>query len=375
MTRLGVQRCHTCRQAASRTATDQGETRRWPTGPLTTKKDGQVETAEETPGHRSADGHAVGGSRHARRARGLERLVEHILAGGVAGLFILGTTGEGPSLSYRLRQRADRSRVPSRSPAACRCWSASPIRPSSSRSSWPATPPTPAPRPSCWPRPTTSRRPARAARIRRAHRGRAAAAGVPLQHAQPHEAHLRARDGPPRDGAFRNVVGLKDSSADMIYFHHVRRLLAAAARLDAADRARRSCWPRRCSPAATAACAAGPISFRGCTSSCTRPPRRQTRSRIAVHARVMRIAETIYSVGNHRSAFIKGLKCARSCLGICDDSWPSRSSRFGRTIASRFAATWSTSASARRRTRSPARRRPSPRSRPRDVFGSGRARP
>ncbi len=34
---------------------------------------------------------------------GLERLVEHILAGGVHGLFILGTTGEGPSLSYKLR--------------------------------------------------------------------------------------------------------------------------------------------------------------------------------------------------------------------------------------------------------------------------------
>lgn len=35
---------------------------------------------------------------------GLERLIEHILAGGVSGLFILGTTGEGPSLSYRLRR-------------------------------------------------------------------------------------------------------------------------------------------------------------------------------------------------------------------------------------------------------------------------------
>src|SRR4030042_1431961 len=36
-------------------------------------------------------------------AAGLERLVEHVLAGGVHGLFILGTTGEAPSLSYRLR--------------------------------------------------------------------------------------------------------------------------------------------------------------------------------------------------------------------------------------------------------------------------------
>ena len=35
---------------------------------------------------------------------GLGRLVEHILAGRPAGLFILGTSGEGPSLGYRLRQ-------------------------------------------------------------------------------------------------------------------------------------------------------------------------------------------------------------------------------------------------------------------------------
>ncbi len=35
---------------------------------------------------------------------GLERLLEHVLAGGVHGLFILGTSGEAPSLSYRLRR-------------------------------------------------------------------------------------------------------------------------------------------------------------------------------------------------------------------------------------------------------------------------------
>ncbi len=35
---------------------------------------------------------------------GLERLVEHLIAGGVNGLFILGTTGEAPSLGYRLRR-------------------------------------------------------------------------------------------------------------------------------------------------------------------------------------------------------------------------------------------------------------------------------
>lgn len=50
---------------------------------------------------------------------GLERLIEHILGGGVHGLFILGTSGEAPSLSYRLRReliervcRQVRRRVP-----------------------------------------------------------------------------------------------------------------------------------------------------------------------------------------------------------------------------------------------------------------------
>jgi len=50
---------------------------------------------------------------------GLERLVEHLVAGGVSGLFILGTTGEAPSLGYRLRRelvtrvcRQARARLP-----------------------------------------------------------------------------------------------------------------------------------------------------------------------------------------------------------------------------------------------------------------------
>jgi len=35
---------------------------------------------------------------------GARRLIEHILAGGVGGLFIMGTTGEGPSLAHCLRR-------------------------------------------------------------------------------------------------------------------------------------------------------------------------------------------------------------------------------------------------------------------------------
>lgn len=35
---------------------------------------------------------------------GLERLLNHVIEGGVAGVFLLGTTGEAPSLGYRLRR-------------------------------------------------------------------------------------------------------------------------------------------------------------------------------------------------------------------------------------------------------------------------------
>ncbi len=44
---------------------------------------------------------------HARDAvdrEGLERLIEHMLAGGVHGIFALGSTGEAPSLSYEARR-------------------------------------------------------------------------------------------------------------------------------------------------------------------------------------------------------------------------------------------------------------------------------
>ena len=36
--------------------------------------------------------------------QGLHNLIEHLLSAGVHGLFILGTNGEAPSLSYKIRK-------------------------------------------------------------------------------------------------------------------------------------------------------------------------------------------------------------------------------------------------------------------------------
>lgn len=61
---------------------------------------------------------------------GLEKLVEHVISGGVHGIFILGTTGEAPSLSARLqREMIDRTckHVAGRVPVLVGATDASPV--------------------------------------------------------------------------------------------------------------------------------------------------------------------------------------------------------------------------------------------------------
>ena len=38
-----------------------------------------------------------------------------------------------------------------------------------------------------------------------------------------------------------------------------------------------------------------------------------------LHHQVLRVSGNLYGIGRHSSAVIKGIKCALSCLGICDD--------------------------------------------------------
>ena len=38
-----------------------------------------------------------------------------------------------------------------------------------------------------------------------------------------------------------------------------------------------------------------------------------------LHAKVMELSTSIYHVGLYQSSFLKGLKCALSCVGICND--------------------------------------------------------
>ncbi len=249
---------------------------------------------------------------------GLERLIEHILAGGVSGLFILGTTGEGPSLSYRVRRelvervcRQARGRVPVLVGITDTAFI------ESVNLAWHAM-----------------------------DRGADAVVLAPpyyLPEGQPElqeyldhlvselplplflynmpaltkvsfelETLRRALDEP-------RIVGLKDSSGNMVYFHRAVGLLRS-----------RPDWTLLIGPEELLLDAVIAGGHGGVNGGANLFPRLYVRLFEAaqagdlprarrLHACVLRVSNSLYHVGRHPSAIIKGLKCALACRGVCDD--------------------------------------------------------
>ncbi|MGH7979648.1 MAG: dihydrodipicolinate synthase family protein, partial [Limisphaerales bacterium] len=115
------------------------------------------------------------------------------------------------------------------------------------------------------------------------------------------------------------IVGLKDSSGNMVYFHRVARLLP-----------RRPDWSLLIGPEELLLDAVFAGGHGGVSGGANLFPRLYVRlfeaarigdiSRARVlHGAVMQIRDSLYHVGRHPSSIIKGLKCALSCQGICDD--------------------------------------------------------
>jgi 2-dehydro-3-deoxy-D-pentonate aldolase len=249
---------------------------------------------------------------------GLERLIEHILSGGVNGLFILGTTGEGPSLSYRLRreliQRVCRQ-VKDRVPVLVGITDTSFVESANvSRTS--------------------------------AESGASAVVLAPpfyMYEAQPElqeyldhlvpelplplylynmpaltkvhfelETVRRALDEP-------RIVGLKDSSGDLNYFKSAAELIR-----------QRPDWSLLIGPEEKLLEALQLGGHGGVSGGANLFPRLYVKLgeafRAGDHARaqalqnqIQRVSNGLYRIGKHSSSIIKGIKCALACLGVCDD--------------------------------------------------------
>lgn len=249
---------------------------------------------------------------------GLERLIEHIVAGGVHGLFILGTTGETPSLSHRIRHELMErvcSLVRGRVPVLVGITDTSFVE--------------------------------SVEIARKAEQVGAQAlvlappyyfpTGQPelleyLRHLLPElplPLFLYNMPNRPKP-AFEpqtvraaadmpGIVGLKDSSTSMIYFRQVQHLLE-----DHPDFALLM-GPEQLLAESVLLGAHGGV----CGGANLLPrlyvdlyeaARSKDLARVeSLHRTVMRIDATIYSVGQYGSSFLKGLKCALSCLGLCSD--------------------------------------------------------
>ena len=251
-------------------------------------------------------------------SEGLGRLVGHMLAGGVHGLFILGTTGEAPSLSHRLRRELIEQTcglVAGRVPVLVGITDTSFVE---------------------------SVQVARFAADAGA-QGVVLAppyyfpAGQPelteyIEHIVPelplpvflynmpsHTKLVFEPDTVRVAADIPGVAGLKDSSANMIYFHQLQMLLAGH------DEFSLLIGPEELLGETLLLGGHGGI----CGGANLRPQlyvdlynaavERDLEAVARLHEQVMAISGTIYSVGLYKSSYLKGLKCALSCLGICDD--------------------------------------------------------
>jgi dihydrodipicolinate synthase/N-acetylneuraminate lyase len=249
---------------------------------------------------------------------GLERLIEHILAGGVHGLFILGTTGETPSLSHRLRHELIervcaqvRGRVPvlvgitdtsfvesvelARKSAQARAQALVLAPPYYFPTGQPElleylkhlTPELPLPL-FLYNNPNRPRPAFEPATVR-------AAADVP------------------------GIVGLKDSSANMIYFHQVQFLLEDRPDFTVLMGPEQLLAESVLLGAHGGVCGGANLLPRLFVDLYEAARAKDLVRVQSLHRTVMRFDATLYSVGRYESSFLKGLKCALSCLGICSD--------------------------------------------------------
>lgn len=259
---------------------------------------------------------------------GLARLVEHILAGGVHGLFVLGTTGEGPSLCHRVRREvisAVCSQVAGRVPvlagitdsafgeSVALAWHA---RESGADALVVAPPPYFA----------TSQE-----ELLGYLRRLAAAVPLPLllYNMPVHTKVFIEAQTVVEAAEIPNIAGLKDSSGNMAYFHAVRSLLAG-----------RPDFTLLVGPEELLAETVLLGGHGGVSGGANLIPSLYVALYNAalagdlptvrgLHEKVIFLGRRLYTVGGSGSGMLSGLKCALALRGICSDVMAEPFVRFG----------------------------------------------
>ena len=250
----------------------------------------------------------------------LERLIEHLIAGGVHGLFVLGTTGEEQSLSYDVRKqmirescRINRGRLPllacitdtsivesiklARVAADCGAdgvVSAPPYyfatgQPELAQFYEELVPQLPLP--------------------------------VFLYNMPSHVKVSFAPDTVKRLAEMEQVVGFKDSSANAVYFQSVMYKVQQRkdfAMLVGPEEITGECLLLGGHGGINGGANMFPELYVGMYNAAKN---RDIETVLKLQQFIMQISTSIYTVGKHGSSYLKGLKCALSLLGVINDDF------------------------------------------------------
>jgi 4-hydroxy-tetrahydrodipicolinate synthase len=258
---------------------------------------------------------------------GLERLVEHILDGHVHGLFLLGTTGEAPDLQYELRHELVKRvcrQVKGRVPVMVGVTDT--VFPESLRLAQTAE-----------------------------KAGAAAIVAAPPYYFAPGQpelveyyTHLASRSPLPLFlynmpshtkvmidpytvrtlSEVSNIVGLKDSSANIVYFNTVRHLLREREDFSILMGPEEALGEVVLMGGHGGVCGGANLFPQLFVDIFNAATKRDVETVVRLQERVMAISGSLYGVGRHLSSFLKGVKCSLNLMGICSDIMAEPFSRF-----------------------------------------------
>lgn len=249
---------------------------------------------------------------------GTERLIEHLLSGGVHGIFILGTTGEAQSLSVRCRYRFVQmvcEKVAGRVPVLVGITDTS-MTESLQLSEYAAT---------CGATAVVSAAPYYFALSQQEliEYYTALADGSPLPlYLYNMPSHVKVIIAPEtvRTLALHpNIKGMKDSSADMCYFQTVAYLIRDAEDFEmyvGPEELTGECILAGASGAVNGGANIVPELYVAMYEASFAQDVFRVRE---LQKRIMQLCTSIYTIGKYSSSYLKGVKCALSLMGVCND--------------------------------------------------------
>ncbi len=249
---------------------------------------------------------------------GLERLIEHILAGGVHGLFILGTTGEAPSLSYRLRYELIElvcRQVKGRVPVLVGITDTSFVESVNvARKAQDAGAQAVVLAPPYY-------FPAGQSELLEYLKHLTPELPLPVfLYNMPSYTKLVFEPETIRAAAeFPGIVGIKDSSGNMIYFRRLQSLLKENAEFSLLIGQEELLAEAVLLGGHGCVCGGANLIPELYVDLYNAAFSKDLPKVESLHKKVMHLSTTIYNVGRYESSFLKGIKCALSCIGICSD--------------------------------------------------------